>query len=77
MISGLEKPEPVVLSFLFNLVDARMPGKPVIITSQLKVINYLAYQGGNAQAEAIVDRLIKPCKIITLEGASKREALEE
>ena len=74
---GLEKLEPVVLSFLFNLVDARMPGKPMIITSQLKVMNYLAYLGGNAQAEAIVDRLIKPCKIITLEGASKREALEE
>ena len=74
---GLEKLESVVLSFLYNLVDAIMPGKPLIITSQLKVTNYSAYLGGGAQAEAIVDRLVKPCKIITLEGESKREALKE
>ncbi|MDD6317603.1 MAG: ATP-binding protein [Succinatimonas hippei] len=54
-----------------------MPGKPLIITSQLKVTNYPAYLGGGAQAEAIVDRLVKPCKIITLEGESKREAPKE
>ena len=60
-----------------SLVDARMPGKPLIITSQLKVTNYPAYLGGGAQAEAIVDRLVKPCKIITLEGESKREAPKE
>ena len=74
---GLEKLEPVALSFLYNLVDARMPGKPMIITFQLKVTNYPAYLGGGAQAEAIVDRLVKPWKIITLEGESKREAFKE
>lgn len=72
---GCEKLDPKVISFLYNLIDARWESKPIIITSQLKIEAYAGLLGGNVQAEAIVDRLLRPAKIITMEGDSKRTTL--
>ena len=62
--------------FLFELIARRLPTRPIVITSQKNVIDYLSLLGGDSRAEAIVDRLLKPCKVITLVGKSKREILK-
>ena len=66
----------IVKQLLFELIDCRLPTRPIVITSQKNVIDYLALLGGDSRAEAIVDRLLKPCKVITLVGKSKREILK-
>ena len=65
---GAEPLMTEVVSFLYGLIDSRAPVKPTIVTTQLKPSGIIAALGSNSQAEAIVDRLMKPCKMITLEG---------
>lgn len=63
--------EPI-LCFLFDLIDRRLPSRPIIITSQKGVMDYRLLLGGDSRAEGMVDRLTKPSKVITLTGDSKR-----
>ena len=65
-----------VTSALFNIIDARVPHKPLVITTQMKPDGLLRVFGSGAQAEAILDRILRPCKIITLEGDSKRPTIK-
>lgn len=64
-----------IVSFIFNVIDARSPRKSTVITSQMKPDGLLRVFGSGAQAEAIVDRLLRPCKIISLKGESKRTTI--
>ncbi len=63
---------PKILSTLFNIIDARVPYKPIVITTQMKPDGLLRVFGGGAQAEAILDRLLHHCKVMTINGESYR-----
>lgn len=57
---------------LFHILDLRWRLKPVIITSQLKIEGFEQLLGKTTQSDAIIDRLLHPAKVITLQGASRR-----
>ena len=57
---------------LFHILDLRWRLKPVIITSQLKIEGFEQLLGKSTQSDAIIDRLLHPAKVITLQGASRR-----
>lgn len=65
-----------IVSVLFNIIDARLPDKPLVITTQMRPEGLLRVLGNGAQAEAIMDRLLRPSKVIVLKGESKRPKLK-
>ena len=70
-----EKISVNVKSALFNIIDGRWMRRPLIVTSQLAIEEYRSLLGGDQSAEGLIDRLLKPAKILTLEGKSKRPTM--
>ncbi len=63
----------ITIDFIKSVVDDRYVNKkPIVITSQLSTDSYRLFFGNKIESDAIVDRLLHPCKIITLQGDSKR-----
>ena len=70
-----EKISVNVKSALFNIIDGRWMRRPLIVTSQLAIEEYRSLLGGDQSAEGLIDRVLKPAKILTLEGKSKRPTM--
>ena len=64
-----------VKSALFSIIDGRWGLHPVIITSQMAITEYRELLGSDQSAEGVIDRLLKPAKILTMQGKSKRPVL--
>ncbi len=75
---GIEPLDEATRQVLFYIVDKRWDQghSPLIWTSQKELTDYRSILGSDTRAEAVIDRLLKPCKIITLVGASKRPILK-
>ena len=75
---GIEPLDETTRRVLFYVIDKRWERgrNPLIWTSQKDLQEYRGILGGDSRSEAIIDRLLKPCKIITLVGASKRQILK-
>jgi DNA replication protein DnaC len=70
---GLQgKLDSKVAECLFHILDLRWRTKPVIFTSQLKVEGFELLFSKSTQSDAIIDRLLHPSRIVTLQGQSKR-----
>lgn len=64
-----------VKAALFSIIDGRWGLHPVIITSQMAITEYRELLGSDQSAEGVIDRLLKPAKILTMQGKSKRPVL--
>lgn len=57
---------------LLEVIDDRVPGSSVLITSQLPVTKWHEYLGEPTIADAILDRIVHGAHKITLKGESMR-----
>lgn len=69
---GLEDLNHNALIDLLNLLEDRVGRKSTIVAAQMPISKWHEYFGGNATADAIMDRLIHTSEQIELKGGSMR-----
>jgi len=61
---------------LLEIIDVRVPGKSVLITSQLPTKSWNDYLGEPTSADAILDRLLHNKHAVELKGDSLRRGMK-
>ena len=69
--SGIPK---IVADTLFNVINKRYGVRATVFSSQIRVEGFKVLFGmESALADGLIDRMLHPAKIITLQGESRRK----